>query len=330
VDQLPIPAWFFYALIGLFGAVGYAALEWHEGQYPTGTFYPLHVFLPLGASYVLAMTYYLDRYAGAAFDQFRPALNVNSEQEEALLRFRLTTLPARSTFYMTLIGVGIASLTFLIPSTQRAQLYNYADTPLSGFIHTTLWILTWVVGGAFLYHEIHQLRTINVIFTQYTRINLYQPRPLYALMRLCWISAIGIGIHGIASLAVAPTSASGMAAVTQAIGVLPAPILPVLVFFLPLWGIHRLLAVEKGRLLDNNQAAIEYVVNEVHQRVRAKPQDDIDYLQKLLNSLETEARLLKGIPTWPWPTETLRSVIATLFLPFFIWLIQQFLLRFVL
>lgn len=330
VDRLPIPAWFFYTLIGLFGAAGYATLEWHEGQYPTETFYPLHVFLPFGVSYLLVLTYYLDRYAGAAFDRFRPALIEDSEQQEALLRFQLTTLPARPTFYATIIGVGVASLTFLAPSTQRAQLYNYADTPLSGFVHTTLWILIWVVGGAFIYHEIHQLRIINLIYTKHTRINLYQLRPLYALMRLSWINAIGIGIYAIAGLAVTPTSASGTAAVTQAIGVLPAPILPFMVFLSPLWGIHRLLAAEKGRLLDNNQAAIEHIVNEVHQRVRAQPRDDIDYLQKLLNALETEARLLKGIPTWPWPTDTLRSVIATLLFPFSIWLLQQFLLRFVL
>ena len=330
VDRLPIPAWVFYTLIGVFGVVGYAALQWHEGQYPTGAFYPLHVFLPFDVAYLLALTYYLDRYAGTAFDRFRSALNEDSEQQEALLRFQLTTLPARPTFYATLIGVGIASLTFLVPSTQRAHLYNYADTPFSGFVHTTLWILVWIVGGAFIYHEIHQLRIINVIYTQHARINLYQLRPLYALMRLSWITAIGLGIYAIAGLAVTPTSASGTAAIAQAIGVLPAPILPFVVFLSPLWGIHRLLAAEKGRLLDKNQAAIEYIVNEVHQRVRAQPQDDIDHLQKLLNALETEARLLKGIPTWPWPTDTLRSVIATLFFPFFIWGLQQFLLRFVL
>ena len=330
IDRLPIPAWLFYTLIGLFGAAGYAALEWQEGQYPTGTFYPLHVVLPLGFSYILALIYYLDRYARVAFDDFRPALKVASEQQETLLRFRLTTLPARPTFYATLMGIGIASLTFFVPATQRARLYNYADTPLSAAVHTTFWILTWITGGAFIYHGIHQLRTVNVIYTQHTRINLFQLRPLYALMRLSWITAIGFGIYAIIGVAVTPTNAIGTAAVMQAIGVLPAPIAPFFIFLMPLWGIHRLLAAEKGRLLDNNQAAVEYIMNEVHQRVRVQSQDDIDNLQKLLNALETEARLLKGIPTWPWPAETLSSVIATLLFPLFIWLLQQFLLRFIL
>ena len=55
---------------------------------------------------------------------------------------------------------------------------------------------------------------------------------------------------------------------------------------------------------------------------------DIEMLHKVLQTVETEDRLLKQIPTWPWQPEALRSVVATLLLPIILRLIQQLIQRF--
>lgn len=325
VDRLPVAAWLFYALIGLLLVFGFAWVEWQAGQYPVGTLFPIHVFIMGAGPFALALIYYLDHYAHTALTRFRPALIVDAEQE-ALLLYRLTTLPARPTLYATLAGAGLAAPGFLIPAGQQAQLYGYADTPISAVFYMSIYVLLNMIAGAFIYHIVHQLREINLIYTQHTRINLFHHRQLYALAWLSAFTAIGLTLGLFTGLASAP-SLSGTAALIQwSIGI-PILLIPVVIFLWPLLGIHRLLAAEKERLLDANQSEIERTLQEIHESASAKRLDDIGRLNQLLESLQTEDRLLKQIPTWPWQPAALRSVIATVLLPLVIWLAQQLLLQ---
>ena len=50
-------------------------------------------------------------------------------------------------------------------------------------------------------------------------------------------------------------------------------------------------------------------------------------LSEAIASLETEQNVLKGIPTWPWQPETVRSLITALLLPLGLWVAQYVLQR---
>lgn len=327
--RLPIPAWLFYGLLGLFFITSFSLIQWAAGQYPVGTFYPLHLFIFGTGPYLLALIYYLDRYAHTAMNRFRPALSATPEQE-TLLRYQLTTIPARSIWYATFIGVGIGVFGFLIPLDQRMKLYNFADTALSIFLYHAFYIMSWITLCVFVYHSIHQLRLMNIIFTQHARISLFHRRPLFGFAWLSAYTAIGVAflVSGVVFLPGINNLSTNAQSIALAIFLLIAIPFPLVTFLWPLLGIHRLLTVEKEHFLDENGATLERTMSEIRQRVSSNELADIEKLHKILQTVESEDRLLKQIPTWPWQPEALRSVVATLLLPIILWMIQQFLQRF--
>jgi hypothetical protein len=98
-------------------------------------------------------------------------------------------------------------------------------------------------------------------------------------------------------------------------------------FLLPLLGIHRQLAREKERMLQEMGHRMEAAVAELHRRVDDNDLARMDDLNKTLASLEIERAALERVPTWPWQLETLRSLVAALLLPLALWLVQVFLQR---
>ncbi len=329
LDRLPIPVWLFYGLLAVISIVGFAAVQWAAGQYPVGTLYPIHIYIMGVGFYMLGLLYYLDRYAHTAFTRFYPALDATPEHEK-LFRYQLTTLPARSTWVATIIGLGIGALAFLIPFQEGARLYNYAGTSLSIALYLALYILLWGITSVGVYHTIHQLRVMNFIFTQHTHVSLFHHRPLYAFAWLSAYTTIGL-ILPFGAILVAPeiTNSAGIVqSITLVIFLTIFLLLPFTTFLWPLLGIHRLLVEEKERLLDDNATAMEHTMQEIRQRVRSNELAEIDSLNKVLGTLETESRLLRQISTWPWQPGALQSVIAAILLPVGISLIQRVLLRF--
>jgi len=330
LDRLPFPVWLFYGLLAVISIVGFAAVQWAAGQYPVGTFYPIHVYIMGVSFYMLGLLYYLDRYAHAAFTRFHPTLDATPEHEK-LLRYQLTTLPVRSTWVATIIGLGIGALAFLVPFQEAARIYNYAGTSLSIALYLALYILVWVITSVGFYHTTHQLRVMNFIFTRHTHVSLFHHRPLYAFAWLSAYTTIGL-ILPFGMILVAPeiTNPSGLVqSITLAIFLSIFLLLPFTTFVWPLLGIHRLLVAEKERLLDDNATALEHTMQEIRQRVTSNELAEIDSMNKVMGALETEARLIKQISTWPWQQGTPQSVIAAILLPVGISVVQRVLLQFV-
>ena len=326
IDRLPGPAWVAYTLLGVLLVAGFTVVQWAFDSYPAGTLHPMHVLLSGGIAYSLALIHYLDRYAGHAFSRFRPALDAPPGYED-LLRYQLTTMPARATWIATFAGAGMGMLTsFLIPYEQRLQAYGFADNALSAVLYNAVYIVFWAVTGVLIYHIFHQLRLVDVIFKRHAYINLYQRRPLYGMAWISAYSGIFAGLWAILGSAVAssalpfldPTSALLQGLASYAL----LPLIPV-IFITPLWGVHRLLEAEKDRLLDINAASMEGVYRDLYQQHGNWNLDDVERQKHLLDMLDMEARMIQKIPTWPWQPEVPRTVIATILIPIGIWLIQQ-------
>ena len=320
--RLPGPSWAYYLGIWLVLVLLQIAALWGEGAYPVGTFLTNHTVIAGLIPFLLALSLFLDNKAGAALATLRPAMKV-SEEEYRRLRYQLTTLPAHPTLLVSLLGV--ASIVLL-----NVALESFSDFgglgafPISRTLIYLTYISAWWVVAAFLYHTVHQLRTINLIYTHYTRVNLFKMRPLYGLSGLTAITGVSLTAITFGWMVINPELWGDLISMVI---VLPITVLAFAAFIWPLLGIHRLLEEGKGRLLDECSLRIEAAIAELHRRVDSKGLEGMDDLNKTISSLEIERNLLERIPTWPWRPETVRLLITALALPLGLWFIQYVLQR---
>jgi hypothetical protein len=238
------------------------------------------------------------------------------------LRYRLTTLPPLP----TLLASAISAITVVLITESLGAPAGFnalADYPFSsGLIYAT-YVIVWWVWGAFVYHTIHQLRLINHIYTQHTRVNLFRTRLLYAFSSTTAVTAVSLTIPTYAWLAINRSVRDPIA-----MGItLPITALALVAFFWPQLGARRLLAQEKWHKLDELSLRFEALIDELRQRVDSRNLEEIDDLKKLIAALEIEETALKSVSTWPWQPETLRYLMTALLLPLALWLVQYFLQR---
>jgi hypothetical protein len=322
VTRIPGPSWLYYFGIGLGLFFLQITVLWVEGVYPVGTLVPGHVFIAGLIPFLLALSHFFDNRADSALKTLRTAMKA-SEEEYSRLGYELTTLPARPTLLVSLMGVTFILVlnTLLGTSSGFSALATF---PASRTVIYWMYVSAWWFVAAFLYHTIHQLRTIHVIYTRYTRVNLFRMRPLYALSSVTALTAASLTAITYGWLIINPGLLSEP--ISMAI-VLPITLLAFSTFAWPLFGIHRLLVEEKGWLLDGCSLRLETVIDDLHQRVDEGKLEGMDDLNKTIASLEIEQNLLRRTPTWPWEPETVRLLITALALPLGLWAIQYLLQR---
>jgi hypothetical protein len=322
VTGLPGASWVYYVGMGLVLLSVQIAVLWGEGVYPAGTIIPSHTFIAAIIPLLLWLCLHLDTRAEEALRTMRPAMKAN-EEEYARLRYEVTTLPARPTLLASLAGVAFILVVNLLLGTSRG-FDDLTGFPISRNVIYWMYVSSWWFIAAFLYHTIHQLRTINLIYTKYTRVALLRMTPLYALSRLTALTAVSLAAITYGWIALNPGLSEEP--ISWAI-VVPITVLAIATFVWPLLGIHQLLAQEKGRLLDECSLRLEATIAELHRRVDGEQLEAMDDLNKTMASLEIELNLFEGVPTWPWQPETVRLLITALALPLGLWLAQYLLQR---
>lgn len=323
VDQLPIPYWLFYVALAALQVLIAIVIQWRSGA--TNLLSPLLLLASIANPYVLGTMHYLNHLADRLLQKFRPVL-LASDAEYADLRYRLLTLPARTTQAVMAAGIlqGIFTLV-TIPITALLQMFQIVDAPLPVHFVRALNLLNLPIAVLNLYYLFHQLRVVNEIYTRHTNIDLFNLQPLYALSNLTGRSALLISLFTY-SLLFAVSSlfdlASGWILLPLAFVLVTA-----LVFVLPLLGVHGLLVEEKEKLLLENSLLLKESTVELHDRIKAHKFEGMSELNDTLASLELEQKMLGRISTWPWQPQTLRGVIGTLILPMVIWFGQWILQR---
>lgn len=317
LNRLPGPSWPYYLGIGSVLVLLQIGVLWIEGAYSAGGFLANHAFIAGLIPFLLALSLFLDNRAAAAFAALQPVLNV-SEEKRQRLQYQLTTLPARPTLLVSLFGVALIVILNIVMDS-FSDFGGLGAFPISRTLVYLTYIGTWWVLAAFLYHTIHQLRTIDLIYTHHSRVNLFKMRPLYGLSGVTALTGVSLTAITYGWMLINPELWGNP--ISMAI-VLPVTFLAFTTFFWPLLGIHRLLEEEKGRLLDECSLRIEAAITVLHQRVDGEKLEGMDALSKTITSLEIEQNLLEGIPTWPWRPDTVRLLITALALPLGLWLIQ--------
>jgi hypothetical protein len=318
-------------------AIAVTAVQWREGAYSMGTFDAGHVFTGASLACVLALMHYLDKVALSAIASFRPLLSPKdtagrpAAQEQstfASLSYQLATLPSRPALLATIGGAAFASILVgidVVSGTVGPYLAGSAGTAFS--TASILIVFIPVNGLAFLlvYHTFHQLVHVSRIYSEHTRIDIYQLQPLYALSLPGAFTALGLIAFAYSLFAISPPAAPanpvqiGLSLVFTGIAAAT--------FALPLLGAHRRLVAEKQASLAEVSSRFRATTVELHRQLDRGRLVQMDPLNKALASLQIEQDVLRKIPTWPWEPGAVRAVVAALLLPVAVWAIQLLLAR---
>ncbi|HEY0071028.1 MAG TPA: hypothetical protein VGE04_13760 [Chloroflexia bacterium] len=321
VRRLPLPSWAFYLALGLISASLFTPLTWITGLVPEGTFPLYYVLSVLTGVYVLALLHYLDDSAAASLKRFRPVMAVDDAEYERLY-YKFTTMPRRPVLVANMLGAIYAVILLLSFDTTDTTIAAGAMSPAQVAVAIVSFLFSYILTATMIYHTIHQLRLVNEIYTRYTRINLFQPGPMYALSRLTARTAIGLSIPTYAWFQ-ATTGSSA-----DAPGEMPFfAVLIALTFVWPLLGAHGLLGREKERLKDEVSKRIEATIVELQTRVDSGDVHDRGALKDTLEGLVASQGVIDKLRTWPWQTQTVSGLGAALLLPLIVWVIQRVLER---
>lgn len=332
VDRLPGPFWAFYSLLAVAMALTVSAIQWREGAYPTGTFNAGHVFTGASVAAVLGLMHYQDKVATSAITSFRPLLTSKddasgaSSQESAAfatLAYQLATLPAWPALLATVSGCAFASIAYANDAVSGRVPSYLAASAGTAFSTASIMIPFILANGLFVllvYHTIHQLLHVSRIYTNHTRIDIYQLQPLYALSLPGAITALSLIAFGYGLYAITPP---GTPEDPVQIGIyLVVAGAASAAFALPLIGAHRALVAEKNARLAQSSARFRAITVELHQELDNRRLSQMDAINRALTNLQIEQDVLRKIPTWPWDPAVLRAFVTALLLPLAVWTIQ--------
>ncbi len=324
VGQLPWPSWLVYLALGLGLTLLLLAIAWAGGVLTADTWLN-YVRSGMTYAYLLALIHYLDFAARVSLARFRPVLTLN-EAETARLRYRLSTLPARPALLASVLGALYGLVTVLINVVIAFNQGRASVSPVVLVLDVgfSLWI--YVLFGVVVYHTVHQLRLVNVIYTRYTHIDLFRQGPLYALSGLAARTAVGLGIPLYVWFQTR-LSTPGTSTGADLFQLLLWLSLILVTYIWPLRGAHNRLEREKQALQDNVARRIEATLTALHERVDNRELAAVGELKTTLDALVAEQGVIDKLRTWPWRTETVRGVGLAFFLPILIWVVQRVLQR---
>lgn len=322
IEALPGPAALGYlAVFGAFVVVMYfepwlmgAASPWRpvEKLYWGGM---------IGAQ--LAVAGYLRRVAGAAFDNFRPALPLPAP-ELARLRYELTVIPAMPAFVAVMVAVVVSVASLVVNPAATGTV------PLTGMLLVGAFGLQAIVSSlifVLLLQLFRQMRQIRVTLARSAVVDVFRPGPLHAFSRLTSRTGVILLLLTGSTFLVLP--ASFLAEEAFVIFWLPYFVVPPLIataaFLVPLYGMHGRLVAEKERQQGETEQRLQSLFAEINADVDARDMTRADGLNKSLMSLLQQRDVLAKLPTWPWSAGTLRGFVTAIFLPLALFLLQRFL-----
>ena len=318
LDRLPIPAWLSLALLVPIIGIAQHLVAWRKGALAPGQFnfdlgtagYWLGIFL---------IGLYVLKGAPRALDEYSPLLNV-TDDEFARLKYRFVTIPN-----------GLGTLLFLFGAAMGAGagISDMAVAPSIDYVFPQLRIGIWMLGsgGTFLfgYQVIRQLQQIGAFYAMPERIDLFNVRPLYGFSR--YTAAVGIMFFTSMALSTLdPTAYESRVVFSFSVALIP---LILLMFYLPLSGVHRRLISERDRLLQEANSRIATILDRIHSAAfEQQAYEDVGGMRTVFSTLREEKETIHGLSTWPWRPGTLTGLLSALFLPIILALLRDVILRF--
>lgn len=323
VEELPVRGWIFYLGFGLGLILIQVLFIWFEGSLAEAELLlPVITFNGLAIPYLLALVDFLDRQAVSALDTMRPVLNMTGQEYE-YHEYRLSTMP----FFAPLVaGLSVTLMTILIElvSVEPVRYAALEQFPVFTVAYHIIDKSSAFLIGVFIYHTIRQLRLTNSIHSDHVRINLFHLRPLQAFSRLTASTAVGLVVFVYVWMLINPELFSDPLIVGT---IVLFTILAIAIFVWPLWGVHRILEMEKAKVLREIDQRFEAVFAKFNQLVHDDDYAATERLNGTIASLEIQHKRISAIPTWPWSPDTARIALTAIALPMVLMILQIFLLQ---
>lgn len=328
MDRLPGPYGLAYLLFGgVLAVIGMIAQSFDDSR-PILIFKPLELLTLFQIIFVLSLITYLNKNGAKAMEAFRPGFK-GSEEQASLIKLHLTSMPARSINYLTaiffiaftLLDYEMMQSTGSIPEASQLSvlLDSFTPTPF-GYYAIVLWTLMWLINTILIFNTVQQLRTINHAYTNHAEINLFRQTELYAFSRVLAARSIGFVLTSPIWLFI------DTGIITLTINIIFA-ILALIIFFVPLIGVHSLLDLQKDALLLESSAIKESLIHQLLSLLKQGDRQEAGGLKDILSSVTLAHQEILKVSTWPWQAKTIRQITGAIMLPIVIWIIQFFLSR---
>lgn len=322
IERLPGPQWAPYLVVMVLVAGAAHVGLWTSGLVEAGTLDPAQVFWAVfGPALVFAFGH-LERVAASAFDAYRPVLELDAV-EAARLRYAISVVPARPAAIVLAVLIPLTALLWYVDPV-ASQVIGYNATALA--FRLVAEGLTGAVLVLLVYQAIRQVRLVQSLHAMPDRVDIFQPRPLYAFSRLTGrIGLVLVAAIASSTLVVPPVLESTAFWVVWAPWIIGPPLLAVAVFVIPLVGMHGRLAREKEHIQAESDTRLKAVLAELNAATDARDIARAEGLQKLLAAQVAQRDLLAKLHTWPWNAGTLGAFLPALALPVVVFVIQRLL-----
>ena len=326
IERIPGPDWVVYAAAAAVLVVMIHGQAWALGTAPVGTFDLANTYYGILPVTLLWTAGYLERVAGSAFDAFRPALRV-SAAELARLRWELVVVPAVPSLVITLATLALTAASYAADPVSSNVLG--LPLPLLG-IRLLVESFNGSIILLLLYQLLRQMRQVSRTLGRSAVVDVFQPGPLHAFSRLTSRTGIAIVLLVVSSLVVVPLPTdSQLFLVVWAPYLFIPPIIAVIAFVQPLYGMHGRLVDEEERLQGEAEERLKGLLAEINRDVDARDLTRADGLSKTLAIVLQQREVLARLPTWPWSTGTLRTFVTAILLPLGLFLVQRLLTQLV-
>ncbi|OGO53750.1 MAG: hypothetical protein A2V84_02670 [Chloroflexi bacterium RBG_16_70_13] len=322
IESLPVPIWLTYVVLAVAGALLATSSQWLSGlrRFPD----PEPVQLVWGAITIvlLAAPHRLRLVARSSFEQFRPALGTGVAEPE-LVRYELTVMRPRPILAIIAFNFVITPLYYAIDPV-ASQVVGITPAGLVPRLLSEATVGTVLV--AILYQAIRQMRIVGRLHAVADRVDPFRPSPLYAFSRLtAEVGFVLIAFNALGMLLNPGIFESAAALVIYLPWIAGFTIVAIVVFLVPLLGMHRRLERAKDRHEDAASDRLRDLLGELNEAIDARATDRVDALDRTISALRHERELLAKLPTWPWSAGTIRGFGSALLLPIAVFLVQRFL-----
>jgi hypothetical protein len=319
VEKLPVQAWVFYAGLGLALILIQVLFLWADGGLQAEELLPIIIYNALLTPFALALIHLLDHQSVTALTVMRPTLEM-AEPEFDEFQYRLSNMPSPAPL---LAGLTLLVIVILMEqlSTVPIRYAALEQLPVFAIVFHIVDKSSAFLLGVLIYHTVRQLRLINVINSNHTRIGLFNLGPLQAFSKLTASTAVGLVIGAYGWMLINPDLLEDPASLAS-VGLFT--VLAMAVFVWPLFGTHRLMEMEKARMLHEIDLQFEAAFSKLNQRLRDDDYSAIERLNGAISSLEIQHRRIAAIPTWPWRPGTARFVLTAIALPLIMTIVQLF------
>jgi hypothetical protein len=320
IDRLPAGGWWVYPLLYVALVVYHEASLWATGSRPVGSLATDGLPGLAYGPYTLAASHYLFRVADRAAARFRPASGM-SDEDFAVRRYELVTLPAGRLWIPLLIGVAVALASVLFATSE--SIAPYGGTSAKALIVLGPAVLFgYAMFPVVIYQSVRQLQQVARFHRDATAIDLFDTGPIYAFSRLTGQIGLAFVFVGYYSLTVNAAFQEGnpfsLAVVATTI------LVGIACFVVPLLGIHERLGAEKEQLVRSVQLRAQALQEELYRRVDAANLAGIKDVTDALGGVSATREHIAKLPTWPWPPQVLRGFITAIVLPVAIFLISRY------